>query len=87
MAKGKLPSVLFSAKRADGSKDDDLIAVGTLLDSLYSARWKADYALEPSGAWAQKLSNPAYAEFRAKETDAMIKRLPGINFKPVLGQI
>ena len=81
MAKGHLPSVLFSSKK------DELIAVGMLLDSLYSLRRRADYILSPQGDWARKLSDPAYVEVRVKEAQALIKRLPTLDFTPVRGKL
>jgi hypothetical protein len=78
---GKLTNALFSSGK------DPLIALGTLLNDLYTARQKADYKLNPDASWARKLADPQYAELRAKQALDALRQLPTIDFTPVLGKL
>jgi len=78
---GRLTNALFSTKQ------DDLIALGTALNSLYTARQKADYKLDPERSWQKKLADPSYADLRIKEAQAALAHLPMLDLSPILTKV
>ncbi len=78
---GEVASVLACEKGA-------LATIGGTLNSLYTARRKSDYELDPGELfWVKNLNNPSFVLSQAKLADDAIRLARTSDFTPVLGKL